>query len=83
MRGASTIKNSDAVAFEDGFAGVFRVDDRSYHSGLHVGVSKNGYDWEISDKEIEFIRTNNEITEIAHGYEPRDCKIDETYYIIW
>ena len=83
VKGASTILNSSAVVFEDGFAGVFRVDDRSYHSGLHVGFSKNGYDWKISDKEIEFIRTNDEITEFAHGYDPRVCKIDDTYYIVW
>lgn len=80
---ASTILNSAVVTFEDGFAGVFRVDDRSYHSGLHVGFSKNGYDWEISDKEIEFIRTNDEITEFCFGYDPRVCKIDDTYYIVW
>ena len=83
VNGASTILNSAAVVFGDGFAGVFRVDDKSYHSGLHVGFSKNGYDWEISDKEIEFVRTNDEITEFAHGYDPRVCKIDDTYYIVW
>lgn len=83
VNGASTILNSAAVVFGDVFAGVFRVDDRAYHSGLHVGFSKNGYDWEISDKEIEFIRTNDEIPEFNHGYDPRVCKIDDKYYIVW
>ncbi len=83
VKGASCILNSAAVPFEDGFAGVFRVDTKAYHSGLHVGFSKNGYDWEIADKEIEFIRTNEDINEFAHGYDPRVCKIGDKYYIVW
>lgn len=83
VKGASTILNSAAVPFEGKFAGVFRVDDCSYSSKLHVGFSENGYDWDISDEPIQFIRVNDEIKEFCHGYDPRVCKIGNRYYILW
>ena len=42
---SNSIFNSAVVPFDGGFAGVFRVDDRSREMNLHAGRSVDGIDW--------------------------------------
>lgn len=49
---ADRIYNSGVVPFNSGFAGVFRVDDKTKGPHLRVGFSKDGLNWDINDKKI-------------------------------
>lgn len=68
---ANSIFNSAVVPFKDGFAGVFRVDDRTRDQNIVTGFSKNAIDWELDEKII------------FKGYDPRICEIDGKYYLSW
>ena len=52
---SSTIFNSAAVPFNGGFAGVIRCDDKTRCHNIHSGFSKDGLNWDIEPKPIEFI----------------------------
>lgn len=82
--GALGIYNSAVVPFGDGFAGVFRVELQSRFPHLHSGWSEDGLAWHIEPNPLVFDES------IAHGggeedyaYDPRVCKIGDTYYITW
>lgn len=79
---SNSIFNSAVVPFNDGYAGVFRCDDRAVTMNIYVGFSKDGIKWEISDTPIEF-EGDSEVTKCEYRYDPRVCKIDDTYYITW
>ena len=68
---ANSIFNSAVVPFGDGFAGVFRVDDRTRYHTIVTGYSKDAVNWELDDKII------------FNGYDPRICEIDGKYYLSW
>ena len=68
---ANSIFNSAVVPFGDGFAGVFRVDDRTRDQIIVTGFSKDAVHWELSEKKI------------FNGYDPRICEIDGRYYLSW
>ena len=80
---ANSIFNSAVVPFEDGFAGVFRVDDRSRNMELHAGFSKDGLNWEINPERIEFVSDIPDMQEFQYGYDPRVCWIEDRFYITW
>ena len=68
---ANSIFNSAVVPYGDGFAGVFRVDDRTRYHTLVVGYSKDAIHWDLDDKVI------------FNGYDPRLCEIEGKYYLTW
>ncbi|MCR5208286.1 MAG: glycoside hydrolase family 130 protein [Eubacterium sp.] len=68
---ANSIFNSAVVPFGDGFAGVFRVDDRTRYHTIVTGYSKDAIHWELDDKVI------------FYGYDPRICEIDGKYILTW
>lgn len=80
---SNSIFNSAVVAYDSGFAGVFRVDDTSRTMQLHSGKSKDGFTFEIEEKPIQFICEEPEISEFVEGYDPRVCWIDDRYYVTW
>ncbi len=80
---SNSIFNSAVVPFEDGFAGVFRVDDKARNMELHAGFSRDGIHWEIDEKRIDFLKTDPEIQDFQYGYDPRVCKIEDRYYVTW
>ena len=80
---ANSVFNSAVVPFENGFAGVFRVDDRARNMELHAGFSKDGLHWEIQHERIQFETDIPERAEFQYGYDPRVCKIDDRYYVTW
>ena len=80
---SNSIFNSAVVPFEDGFAGVFRCDDRRRFMQLHVGRSKDAINWEIDNDRIEFNADEPEIADFDFGYDPRVCWIEDRYYVTW
>jgi beta-1,4-mannooligosaccharide/beta-1,4-mannosyl-N-acetylglucosamine phosphorylase len=85
--GANSIFNSAVVSFLDGFAGVFRVDDKSRVMNLHVGRSIDGVRWQIDDHPIAFDAADARVREIQdcfeHAYDPRVCLLDDRYWLTW
>jgi len=84
---ANSIFNSAVVAFEDGFSGVFRVDDRRRTMNLHTGWSDDGIGWELDPEPIAFRPGDGRIPEIQerfeHAYDPRVTWLEDRYYVTW
>lgn len=83
---SNSIFNSAVVPFGDGFAGVFRVDDRRRAMQLHTGRSRDGVAWELAPERIRFVADNPQVAEInafEYGYDPRVCWIEDRYYVTW
>ncbi len=84
---ANSVFNSAVVAFEDGFAGVFRVDDRGRRMRLHAGHSADGFAWQIEPEPIAFEPVDGRVAEIAgqleFAYDPRLTWLEDRYYLTW
>jgi beta-1,4-mannooligosaccharide/beta-1,4-mannosyl-N-acetylglucosamine phosphorylase len=83
LKTSNSIFNSAAVPFKDGFAGVFRCDNRSRQMRIHAGFSKDGIKWDIEEEPIKFICDNDEIGNFVYAYDPRVTKIGDIYYVTW
>lgn len=83
IKRSNSIFNSAVVPFEDGFAGVFRCDDKRREMILHAGFSEDGINWKINEEPIEFTCDIEEIEEFEYGYDPRVCFIEDRYYVTW
>jgi len=80
---ANSIFNSAVVPFEDGFSGVFRVDDRRRHMQLHAGRSLDGVKWRLEPEPIEFISEVPDTEPFVYGYDPRVVWIEDRFYVTW
>ena len=80
---AQGIYNSAVIPFNGEFVGVFRVDYKSCMPYLHFGRSKDALNWEIEHERIELVCDDAEIANMEYAYDPRVCKIEDTYYITW
>ncbi|OHB53330.1 MAG: glycosidase [Planctomycetes bacterium GWF2_42_9] len=80
---SNSIFNSAVVHYENGYAGVFRCDNKARQMRLHSGKSINGYDWQINSEPIRFVCSEKAISDFYYGYDPRVCWIDDRYYITW
>lgn len=69
---SNSIFNSAVVPFEDGFAGVFRCDNKAVQMNIFAGFSKDGINWEINHEPIEMVAGNTEmiesITSMIHAF---------------
>ena len=85
--GANSIFNSAVVRHEDGFAGVFRVDDMTRAMNLHAGRSSDGIHWQIDPESIVFAAADERVRELqepfVHAYDPRLTWLDDRYYLTW
>ena len=79
---SNSVFNSAVIPFGDGYAGVFRCDNRAVQMDIYVGFSKDGINWEISDDPIVF-EGDPVVTEKVYRYDPRVCLLDGKYYITW
>ncbi|MBD3426445.1 MAG: glycosidase [Candidatus Omnitrophica bacterium] len=80
---ANSIHNSAVVPFEDGYAGIFRVDEIDFNFTMHVGFSKDGIKWDI-EPDILKMECDDEYLRITdRTYDPRLTKIGDTYYFTW
>ena len=84
---ANSIFNSAVVPFDDGYAGVFRVDDRSRVMNVHAGWSRDGVEWQLDPEPIVFVPEDGRIPEIqkdfVHAYDPRVTWLEDRYYVTW
>ncbi len=85
--GANSIFNSAVVPFEDGYAGVFRVDDTTRAMNLHAGRSADGVAWELEREPIAFTPADGRVAEIQerfeHAYDPRVTWLEDRFYVTW
>jgi beta-1,4-mannooligosaccharide/beta-1,4-mannosyl-N-acetylglucosamine phosphorylase len=84
---SNSIFNSAVVRYRDGYAGVFRVDDRRRTMNLHAGRSDDGVDWRIDEEPISFEPADDRVRELqatfTHAYDPRVTWLEDRYYVTW
>ena len=80
---SNSIFNSAVVPFGDGFAGVFRCDDRSVRMNIFAGFSTDGLKWNINENPIQMVAGNTEMLHSEYKYDPRVTFIDDRYWITW
>lgn len=84
---SNSIFNSAVVPVDDGFAGVFRVDDTSRVMNLHAGRSADGISWQIDPEPIRFEPADGRVAEVQgdfeHAYDPRVTWLEDRWYISW
>lgn len=80
--GSNSIFNSAAVRFGDGFAGVFRCDDKRRRMRLHAGFSNDGLSWTIDPEPISW-NLPPDVSAPEYGYDPRVVQIDDEYLVTW
>ena len=84
---ANSIFNSAVVPHDDGFAGVFRVDDTRRVMNLHAGRSADGMTWEIAPEPIAFVPQDARVAELQErfdfAYDPRVTWLEDRYYVTW
>lgn len=84
---SNSIFNSAVVAVDDGFRGVFRVDDRTRTMNLHAGRSADGIQWELDPEPIVFRAADARVEEIerpfVHAYDPRVTWLEDRFYVTW
>ncbi|MDR1913858.1 MAG: glycoside hydrolase family 130 protein [Clostridiales bacterium] len=84
---SNSIFNSAAVPFKEGYAGVFRCDDKARSMNIHCGFSKDGYNWDLDDDVVIFESADSsdgkEVLNSQYKYDPRVVFIEDRYYITW
>ena len=82
---SNSIFNSAVVPFQDGFAGVFRCDNKSVQMNIFAGRSADGVHWEIEHEPIDFKPSDPRLEPIKseYKYDPRVVCIDGRYWITW
>lgn len=80
---SNSVFNSAVVAFEDGFAGVFRCDNKAVQMNIFTGFSKDGIHWEIEHEPIVMQRGNTDMIDSDYKYDPRVVFIEDRYWITW
>lgn len=79
---SNSVFNSAAVPFEDGFAGVFRCDNRRREMRLYAGFSDDGIAWRIDPEPIGW-KLHEGVEKPDYGYDPRVVWIEDRYYVTW
>ena len=80
---SNSIFNSAVVPFEDGYAGVFRCDNKAVQMNIYAGFSKDGINWQIENDPIKFQPGNTDMIDSDYKYDPRVTWIDDRYWITW
>lgn len=80
---AQGIYNSAMIPFNGEFVGVFRADYKSGMPHLHFGRSKDGFKIQVDHEPIKLITDDTELGKFYYQYDPRVCKVEDTYYVTW
>ncbi|HEY7794537.1 MAG TPA: glycoside hydrolase family 130 protein [Gaiellaceae bacterium] len=87
VSGANSVFNPAVVRFGEGFAGVFRVDDRRRSMQVHAGRSDDGVHWQLEAEPIAFAPADDRVRELeqrfVHAYDPRVTWLEDRYYVTW
>ena len=76
---SNSIFNSAVVPFGDGYAGVFRCDNRAVQMNIFAGHSADGVHWDIEHEPIHFEGNKGS----DYKYDPRVTRIDDRFWITW
>ncbi|HEX7621417.1 MAG TPA: glycoside hydrolase family 130 protein [Anaerolineales bacterium] len=80
---SNSIFSGVLVPYREGFAGVFRFDNRKSDMNLHRGFSQDGIHWEINNDPIEWIYDEPELSHVQYRYDPRLLWLEDRYYVTW
>jgi len=80
---SNSIFNSAVVPFGDGFAGVFRCDNKAVQMNIYAGFSKDGINWEINHEPIVMKAGNTKMIASDYKYDPRLTFIEDRYWVTW
>lgn len=80
---SNSIFNSAVVPFKDGFAGVFRCDNRRVQMNIFAGFSDDGLNWRINPEPIDFKPFGDHFVHSDYKYDPRVTYLDGKYWITW
>ncbi len=80
---SNSIFNSAVVPYKDGFAGVFRCDNKAVQMNIHAGFSKDGINWEIEPEPVTMQAGNTEMIHSDYKYDPRVAFIEDRYWVTW
>jgi beta-1,4-mannooligosaccharide/beta-1,4-mannosyl-N-acetylglucosamine phosphorylase len=80
---AGRVFNSALVPYEDGYIAILRIDRRDGKPQLHLARSADGLNFEIENEMIVWRNEAGEPVKNGYAYDPRLCRIDDTYYITW
>ena len=80
---AARVYNSAVIPYKDGFAGVFRADQKNGRANLFFGTSKDALAWDLVNEKIHWVDENGNPNDNSYAYDPRLLKIGDTYYITW
>ena len=80
---SNSIFNSAVVPFGEGYAGVFRCDNKAVQMNIHSGFSQDGIHWEIDHQPIEMQPGNTGMIESDYKYDPRVTFLEDRYWVTW
>ncbi|MGL4649921.1 MAG: glycosidase, partial [Caldilineaceae bacterium] len=80
---ANSIFNSAVVPFGQGWAGVFRIDDRRHEMNIHAGFSDDAIHWRLDENPIAFACDESEIANLVYRYDPRVVWLEDRYCVTW
>ena len=80
---SNSIFNSAVVPYKEGFAGVFRCDNKAVQMNIFAGFSQDGLNWEINHDPIKMQAGNTKMIESDYKYDPRVVFIEDRYWITW
>ena len=80
---SNSVFNSAVVPFKDGYAGVFRCDNKAVQMNIFAGFSKDGLHWDIEHDPIVFKEGNTSMIDSDYKYDPRVTFIEDRYWITW
>jgi beta-1,4-mannooligosaccharide/beta-1,4-mannosyl-N-acetylglucosamine phosphorylase len=83
IESSNSIFNSAIAPFKDGYAGVFRCDNKAVQMNIHSGFSDDGINWKISENPIEMKAGNTDMIESEYKYDPRVVFIEDRYWVTW
>ena len=80
---SNSIFNSAVIPFGDGFAGVFRCDDRARQMDIFAGFSPDAINWTIDDTPLNLVGNEDEVLRFEYRYDPRVFFMEGKYYVTW
>lgn len=83
LPGVARIFNSAVMPYEDGFIGVFRGEQTDGVPHIYLGRSADGIRWAFGSEKIAFTDEDGKPFMPLYAYDPRLCKVEDTYYVIW
>lgn len=83
LDGVARIFNSAVVRFNNKFVGIFRGDTTNTIPYLYYGESDDGINFKFNENKIVFHNEDGSIHQLEYAYDPRVCKVDDEYFIMW